>query len=291
VKQSSEVNIRLSSIGEKTITIPANELKFHLPIGSIKAIIAGRRKETRQEAGSGKQEAGSGKDELTAACPLLPASRLLFSEEETIMDWLATLGTAMGAAWLSGINLYATVVTLGVLQRFQLVKLPGGLDMLGEWWVIGLAGGLYLIEFIADKIPAVDTVWDAIHTFIRVPAGAILAASAFAEFDPAVKFVAMIVGGGVALSSHGTKAATRVAANTSPEPVSNIALSLGEDALTFGSAILMAFHPIVILVVVLVFLIIAAWVTPKIYRALKRLFARLRNVFGGDSTPATARRE
>lgn len=207
------------------------------------------------------------------------------------MDWLATLGTAMGAAWLSGINLYATVVTLGVLQRFQLVKLPGGLDMLGEWWVIGLAGGLYLIEFIADKIPAVDTVWDAIHTFIRVPAGAILAASAFAEFDPAVKFVAMIVGGGVALSSHGTKAATRVAANTSPEPVSNIALSLGEDALTFGSAILMAFHPIVILVVVLVFLIIAAWVTPKIYRALKRLFARLRNVFGGDSTPATARRE
>ncbi len=207
------------------------------------------------------------------------------------MDWLATLGTAMGAAWLSGINLYATVMTLGVLQRFHLVKLPGGLEMLGDWWVIGLAGGLYVIEFIADKIPAVDTVWDAIHTFIRVPAGAIMAASAFAEFDPAVKFAAMIVGGGVALSSHGTKAATRLAANTSPEPVSNFALSVGEDVLTFGSAILMAFHPVVILIVVIVFLIIAAWLLPKIFRALKRLFARLRNVIGGGSAPAAARRE
>jgi hypothetical protein len=203
------------------------------------------------------------------------------------MEWLTTLGTAMGAAWLSGINLYATVVTLGILQRFHLVKLPGGLDMLGEWWLIGLAGGLYLIEFVADKIPAVDTVWDAIHTFIRVPAGAILAASAFAVFDPAVKFAAMIVGGGVALSSHGTKAATRVAANTSPEPISNFALSLGEDVLTFGSAILMAFYPVVILIVVVIFLIFAAWLLPKIFRALKRLFARLRSISGNGTAPPT----
>ncbi|HEV2666167.1 MAG TPA: DUF4126 domain-containing protein, partial [Blastocatellia bacterium] len=153
-------------------------------------------------------------------------------------DWLTTLGTAAGSAWLSGVNLYATVLTLGVLQRFHLVKLPGGLDMLGEWWVIGLAAALYVIEFVADKIPAIDTVWDAIHTFIRVPAGAILAASAFAEFDPAVKMAAMILGGGLALGSHGTKAATRLAANTSPEPVSNVALSLTEDVFAFGSAIL-----------------------------------------------------
>ncbi len=185
----------------------------------------------------------------------------------------------MGTAWLSGINLYATVVTLGLLERFHLAKLPGGLTMLGEWWVIGLAGGLYLIEFIADKIPAVDTVWDAIHTFIRVPAGAILAASAFAEFDQGVMIVAMIMGGGIALSSHGTKAATRLAANTSPEPVSNIGLSLGEDALTFGSAILLAFHPVAILIVVVVFLIISIWLVPKIFRALRRLFARLRAIF------------
>ena len=201
-------------------------------------------------------------------------------------DWLTTLGTAMGSAWLSGINLYATVVTLGLLQRFHWVKLPGELNMLGEWWVIGLAGAFYLIEFVADKIPAVDSIWDAVHTFIRVPAGAILAATAFAEFDPAVKAVAMIVGGGVALSSHGTKAATRLAANTSPEPVSNAALSIGEDIFTFGSTILMAFFPVLILVVVGIFLVLLIWLGPKAYRALKRLMARLRGLTT-ESPPAS----
>ncbi len=197
-------------------------------------------------------------------------------------DWISILGTAMGSAWLSGINLYATVATLGILERYHLVKLPGDLTMLGEWWVIGLAVILYTIEFIADKIPAIDTAWDALHTFIRVPAGAILAASAFADFDPAVKIAAMIMGGGIALSSHGTKAATRLAANTSPEPISNVALSLGEDALTFGSAILMAFYPVVILVVVVIFLIIALWLLPKIVRAIRRLLMRARGIFGGN---------
>ncbi|QQS49211.1 MAG: DUF4126 domain-containing protein [Acidobacteriota bacterium] len=194
-------------------------------------------------------------------------------------DWIATIGTAMGSAWLSGINLYATVVTLGILDRFKLVKLPGGLDMLGEWWVIGLAGTMYVIEFVADKIPAVDSAWDAVHTFIRVPAGAILAASAFAEFDPAVRVVALIVGGGIALSSHGTKAATRLTANTSPEPISNIALSIFEDILTFGSTILMAFFPIVILIVVIIFLIVTFWLVPKILRALHRQLTRVRSLF------------
>lgn len=196
-------------------------------------------------------------------------------------DWLTTLGTAAGSAWLSGINLYATVLTLGVLQRLQMVKLPGGLDMLGEWWVIGLAAALYAIEFVADKIPAVDSAWDAIHTFIRVPAGAILAASAFAEFDPAVKMAAMILGGGLALGSHGAKAATRLAANTSPEPVSNIALSVTEDVVAFGSTILMAFFPVVMLVIVAIFLISTIWLTPKIIRALRWLIARFsRNGIG-----------
>lgn len=197
-------------------------------------------------------------------------------------DWLATLGTAAGSAWLSGINLYATVLTLGVLQRLHLVKLPGGLDMLGEWWVIGLAAALYVVEFVADKIPAVDSAWDAIHTFIRVPAGAILAASAFAEFDPAVKMAAMILGGGLALSSHGTKAATRLAANTSPEPVSNVALSLTEDVFAFGSTILMAFFPVVMLIIVAIFLIVTIRLAPKIIRALRWLIARLRGLFGSD---------
>ncbi|MFN0111957.1 MAG: DUF4126 domain-containing protein [Blastocatellia bacterium] len=201
-------------------------------------------------------------------------------------DWLTTLGTAMGSAWLSGINLYATVVTLGVLQRFELVKLPGGLNVLGEWWLIGLAGAFYLIEFVADKIPAVDSAWDAIHTFIRVPAGAILAATAFAEFDPAVKATAMIVGGGIALSSHGAKAATRLAANTSPEPVSNIALSIGEDIVAFGSTVLMAFFPVLILIVVGIFLVLLVWLGPKAFRALKKLMIRLKGLTT-NSPPAT----
>ncbi|MGE0132227.1 MAG: DUF4126 domain-containing protein [Blastocatellales bacterium] len=197
-------------------------------------------------------------------------------------DWITTLGTAAGSAWLSGVNLYATVVTLGVLQKFQLVKLPGGLDMLGDWRLIGLAAALYAIEFVADKIPAVDSAWDAIHTFIRVPAGAILAATAFAEFDPAVKMAAMILGGGLALSSHGAKAATRLAVNASPEPVSNVALSLIEDVIAFGSTILMVFFPVVMLIIVIVFLIVTIWLTPKIIRALRRLIARFRSLFGSS---------
>src|SRR5215510_557627 len=195
-------------------------------------------------------------------------------------EWITTLGTAMGSAWLSGINLYATVVTLGLLERFDLVKLPGSMNMLGEWWVIALAGTFYLIEFVADKIPAVDSAWDAIHTFIRVPAGAILAATAFAEFDPAVRVIAMIAGGGIALSSHGTKAATRLAANTSPEPFSNMALSLSEDLFTFVSAIMLAFFPLIILIFVLIFAIAVIWLSPKIIRGLHSLLLRLRSLFG-----------
>src|SRR6266851_1740654 len=174
----------------------------------------------------------------------------------------------MGSAWLSRFNLYATVLTLGLLQRFQLVQLPGDLDFLSRWWVIGVAAVLYLTEFAADKIPVVDSIWDAIHTFIRVPAGAVLAASAFAGFDAAVRLVALLAGGGVALTSHGAKAATRLAANTSPEPFSNIALSLVEDLIAVGASLLMAFHPLVILVVVVVFLVAAVWLGRRIVRAL-----------------------
>ncbi len=201
-------------------------------------------------------------------------------------DWLPTVATAMGSAWLSGINLYATVVTLGLLERFHWVKLPGELNMLGEWWVIGVAGAFYLIEFVADKIPAVDSAWDAIHTFIRVPAGAILAATAVAEFDPAVKMAALLVGGTLALGSHGTKAATRLAANTSPEPFSNIGLSLVEDVFAIGSTILMAFYPVLILVLIALFVIVALWIVPKIVRALRRLITRFKSLFGGPVAEA-----
>jgi hypothetical protein len=200
-----------------------------------------------------------------------------------IAEWLPTAATAMGSAWLSGINLYATVMTLGVLQRFHWVQLPGEMNMLGEWWVIGLAGALYLVEFVADKIPAVDSAWDAVHTFIRIPAGAILAATAFAEFNPAVKMAALLIGGSLALGSHGAKAATRLAANASPEPFSNIALSLLEDVITFGSTLLMAFYPVLILVLIVIFVIVALWLVPKIVRALRRLLARCKSFFQGPA--------
>jgi uncharacterized membrane protein len=188
------------------------------------------------------------------------------------MEWLSTLGVAMGSAWLSGISLYATVATLGLLQRFGLVHLPGELSVLGNWWVIGVAAGMYVVEFIADKIPAVDSVWDAIHTFIRVPAGAVMASAAFSHADPAVRIIALLVGGGVALSSHSTKAAVRATANLSPEPFSNIALSLAEDAVAVGSSFLIAWFPIVMLGIVVLFLTVFFWLTPKIVRAVKRRF-------------------
>jgi hypothetical protein len=178
----------------------------------------------------------------------------------------------MGSAWLSGINLYATVATLGLLQRFHLVHLPGDLGYLSTWWVIALACVLYAVEFIADKVPAVDSVWDAVHTFIRVPAGAVLAASAFAHAEPGARIAALLLGGGVALSSHGTKAAARLTVNLSPEPFTNIGLSLLEDLIAIGSSILMVFHPVVILGVVVVFVALAVWMIPRIVRALRRLF-------------------
>jgi hypothetical protein len=187
---------------------------------------------------------------------------------------LTTLGFAMGSAWLAGINLYATVLTLGLLQRFHLAHLPGDLGYLGNDWIIGLAAALYLLQFVADKVPVVDSVWDMIHTFIRVPAGAILAATAFGHFDPRIRILALLVGGGIALSSHGMKSATRLAANTSPEPVSNIALSLFEDVLAVGGTLLMTVHPVILIGVVAVAVIGTVLLARRISRALRRRFGR-----------------
>lgn len=186
---------------------------------------------------------------------------------------LTTLGFAVGSAWLSGINLYATVLILGLLQRFNLAHLPGDLSYVSHTWVIALSGALYAVQFIADKIPAVDSAWDMVHTFIRVPAGAILAATAFAHFDPSIRLAAMLLGGGVALSSHSAKTATRLVANTSPEPVSNIALSLLGDAVTLGGTILMTSHPVVLLGLVAVAVIVSVVLARVIYKMMRRLFA------------------
>src|SRR5689334_23806478 len=129
------------------------------------------------------------------------------------MDWFSTISLALGSAWTSGINLYATVTVLGLLQKFGFAKLPGGLDALDNWWIIGVAAFLYAIEFFADKIPYLDSVWDVIHTFIRVPAGIVVAYAATNDLDPSISVPAALVGGGLALSSHGTKAAARLGAN------------------------------------------------------------------------------
>jgi len=188
------------------------------------------------------------------------------------MDWSTVVATGLGSAWLSGINLYATVLTLGLLQRFGLARLPGDLGYLSEGWVIGLAVLLYLIEFVADKVPAVDTVWDAVHTFIRVPAGAVLATSAFADFDTPVRIAALLVGGGLALGAHGSKAATRVAVNTTALG-GGIVLSLAEDAATFGSALLMSFFPLVFLGLLLFAVLATAWLAPKVLRAVRSVSA------------------
>ncbi len=190
------------------------------------------------------------------------------------MNLFDTLGLALGAAWTAGINLYATVAVLGLLQRYELARLPGELEVLANPWVIGVALALYVVEFFADKIPYVDTIWDALHTFVRVPAGAVLALAATAELHPAVRVVALLLGGTLALSTHGTKATVRAAANTSPEPFSNWALSIGEDVLAIGAVALAVFSPLAILVVVLVFLVAAAWLLPKIVRRLRRLVAQ-----------------
>jgi len=191
------------------------------------------------------------------------------------MDWPTVAATGFGSAWLSGINLYATVMTLGLLQRFGLARLPGDLGFLSEGWVIGLAAFLYLIEFVADKVPAVDTAWDAVHTFIRVPAGAILATTAFADFDGPVRIAALLLGGGLALGAHGTKAATRVAVNTTV-PGAGVALSLAEDVATFGSTVLMAFFPLVFLGLLVLAVVLTAWLMPKIVRAVSRMLRLLR---------------
>jgi len=200
------------------------------------------------------------------------------------MDFISTLAIGMGASWVAGINLYATVATLGLLSRFANLKLPGELEVLTSWWVIGIALFLFVVEFIADKIPVVDSTWDVIHTFIRIPAGAVLAATAFGDFDKSVQVIAFLLGGGLALSSHGTKAATRAVINTSPEPVSNIVVSLAEDVLAVVSILLAAFLPVVIFFVIAAGLAVSLWVLPRVIKFFRQVFRKIRGLF----SPATA---
>src|SRR3954471_13795097 len=195
------------------------------------------------------------------------------------MDFISTLAISLGSSWVSGINLYATVATLGLLGRFAHLRLPGELDVVTNWWVIGVALFLFVIEFVADKIQVVDSVWDVIHTFIRIPAGAILAATAFGDFDKSVQVIAFLVGGGLALSSHGTKAATRLLINTSPEPVSNVVASLVEDVIAIGSILIAAFLPVLIFLVIAAGLVLTFWLLPRVMKFFRDAGRRLRRWF------------
>lgn len=197
---------------------------------------------------------------------------------------ISTIAVAMGASWVSGINLYACVATLGLLSRFAYLQLPGELQVLTSWWVIGVATVLYVVEFLADKIPLVDTSWDVIHTFIRVPAGAVLAAAAFGDFDRSVQVIAFLLGGGLALSSHGTKAATRAMLNVSPEPVSNVVASILEDILAVLSVVFSLFLPVLLFLIVGAGLVISFLVFNRIIGFFRQVVRSIRGWFA----PATS---
>ena len=193
------------------------------------------------------------------------------------MTPLETLGFSLGTSFASGLNVYATVAAAGLFQRFGVVQLPDPLQVLANPLVIGLAVILFIIEFIADKVPYNDTAWDAVHTFIRPPAAALIAYSAFGEVPEEWKTGAALLAGGVALTSHGAKATTRAAANTSPEPLSNWILSLGEDGLAVFLAWMAAEHPLITAAVVVVLVIVAVLVIWKLFRYLRVIRDRLRH--------------
>ena len=199
------------------------------------------------------------------------------------MGTIEALSLAMGTAWTSGINLYATVAALGIANRMEMIHLPQNLEVLSHPGVIAIACVMYFIEFFADKVPYVDTGWDALHTFIRVPAGAILASRSLGDMNPALELMALLAGGSIALVAHGTKASARLAINASPEPFSNWAASIAEDVTVFGSLWLIFNHPIVMMVLVVLFIALVAWLVPKIYRLAKRGFQALRDKMCGTT--------
>jgi hypothetical protein len=188
---------------------------------------------------------------------------------------LQTLGLALGAGFSSGLNLYATIATLGILQRYGIIHLPASLQVLSHPWILGFAIALYAIEFFADKIPYVDTIWDAVHTLIRPPAAALLAYSATVVAPAEWRWGAALLAGGVALTSHGTKASTRAAVNTSPEPFSNWLLSLGEDALAVWLIWMATVHPMATIVVVAFLIVLAGYLLFHLFRFLRRSLQRL----------------
>jgi len=197
------------------------------------------------------------------------------------MEIVSRLAMAFGPAWASGLNLYAMVATLGLLGRFAGLPLPCELSVLTNPWIIGVALALYVIEFFADKIPLFNSVWDVIHTFLRVPAGAVVAAAAMGQFNIPVQVIAFLVGGTLALTSHGTKTAARAALNLSPEPFSNIVASLVEDVLAILATVLAFIAPLLVLIFLGAVLVLTIWLAPVLFRMAKRTFSSARRFISG----------
>ncbi|MCG2633914.1 MAG: DUF4126 domain-containing protein [Gammaproteobacteria bacterium] len=206
---------------------------------------------------------------------------------EELNNVSSTLALSMGAAWASGINLYAAMLMLGLMGATGSTVLPPGLEVLSNPLVIGAAGLMYFVEFFVDKTPGADTIWDSLHTFIRIPAGAMLAAAAVGDTNTAIELSAALVGGGLASGSHFTKAGSRALINTSPEPFSNWTASISEDLLVIGGIWIALNHPLLFLVLLILFVALVIWLLPKIWRGVKRVFAALGRLFGRNKKPPT----
>ena len=192
---------------------------------------------------------------------------------------IKTIALTMGVAWASGINLYAAILVLGVLGSTGNISLPPDLMILTDPLIITAAGVMYAVEFFADKIPGVDNGWDTIHTFIRIPLGALLAAAAVGEMNPPVAVAAALLGGGLAASTHVTKSGARVLINASPEPFTNWITSLGEDAAVIVGLWTALHHPLVFVVFIIVFILLLVWLLPKIWRGVMKILSMLANLF------------
>jgi hypothetical protein len=196
---------------------------------------------------------------------------------------LIALASVLGFA--SGIRLYAVLFVVGIVGYFDWVDLPPGLALLANPLVMGATGLMMAIEFFADKVPAIDSVWDAVHTLIRVPAGAALAAAVFGGDSATWTTIAALLGGSLAATSHFTKAGARAAVNTSPEPVSNIVASTAEDFAVGGLMWLVFAYPLVALAIVVLLVALALWLLPKVFSFIRRTFGRL---FGATASRSTA---
>ena len=188
---------------------------------------------------------------------------------------IKTIALTMGVAWASGINLYAAILVLGILGSTGNIALPPDLMILTDPLIITAAGIMYAVEFFADKIPGVDNGWDTIHTFIRIPLGALLAAAAVGEVNPAVAIAAALLGGGLAASTHATKSGARVLINTSPEPLTNWITSLGEDAAVIVGLWTALHYPLVFVGFLIAFILLMVWLLPKIWRGVKKILSML----------------